>query len=232
MTVVNQQDEAYDGLKKMVLTMQLKPGEKIDKHRLEDKLGIGITPIREAIIRLRREGLFDVVAQSGTYVAKIDLNILAEGRYARMNIERSVTADAVPLLTADQIDDLERLLQMQGLYLRAGDYDKFFRADEDFHELFYKATDKEFLWNWLRLLNLQFDRFRYLRLELPGLEWDNILRQHKEIVARAKAGDAQGAAAVIVDHLHMVDDDVKPVLAAYPEYFEKAKKQTEDSAVL
>lgn len=219
MPMMNQQDEAYEGLKTMVLTMQLKPGEKIDKHRLEDKLGIGITPIREAIIRLRREGLFNVIAQSGTYVAKIDLDTLSQGRYARMNIERSVTADAVKIISADDITELERLLQMQSLYLRSGDYDKFFQADEDFHELFYKVTDKEFIWHWLRLLNLQFDRFRYLRLELPGLEWDKILDQHKEIVARIKAQDAAGAADLVVDHLHMVDDDVKIVLAAYPEYF-------------
>lgn len=219
MLMMNQQDEAYEGLKTMVLTMQLKPGEKIDKHRLEDKLGIGITPIREAIIRLRREGLFNVIAQSGTYVAKIDLDTLSQGRYARMNIERSVTADAVKIISADDITELERLLQMQSLYLRSGDYDKFFQADEDFHELFYKVTDKEFIWHWLRLLNLQFDRFRYLRLELPGLEWDKILNQHKEIVARIKAQDAAGAADLVVDHLHMVDDDVKIVLAAYPEYF-------------
>lgn len=219
MPMMNQQDEAYEGLKTMVLTMQLKPGEKIDKHRLEDKLGIGITPIREAIIRLRREGLFNVIAQSGTYVAKIDLDTLSQGRYARMNIERSVTADAVKIISADDITELERLLQMQSLYLRSGDYDKFFQADEDFHELFYKVTDKEFIWHWLRLLNLQFDRFRYLRLELPGLEWDKILNQHKEIVARIKAQDAAGAADLVVDHLHMVDDDVKIVLAAYPEYF-------------
>lgn len=219
MPMMNQQDEAYEGLKTMVLTMQLKPGEKIDKHRLEDKLGIGITPIREAIIRLRREGLFNVIAQSGTYVAKIDLDTLSQGRYARMNIERSVTADAVKIISAGDITELERLLQMQSLYLRSGDYDKFFQADEDFHELFYKVTDKEFIWHWLRLLNLQFDRFRYLRLELPGLEWDKILNQHKEIVARIKAQDAAGAADLVVDHLHMVDDDVKIVLAAYPEYF-------------
>ncbi|MBO3092287.1 GntR family transcriptional regulator [Schleiferilactobacillus harbinensis] len=219
MPMMNQQDEAYEGLKTMVLTMQLKPGEKIDKHRLEDKLGIGITPIREAIIRLRREGLFNVIAQSGTYVSKIDLDTLSQGRYARMNIERSVTADAVKIISADDITELERLLQMQSLYLRSGDYDKFFQADEDFHELFYKVTDKEFIWHWLRLLNLQFDRFRYLRLELPGLEWDKILNQHKEIVARIKAQDAAGAADLVVDHLHMVDDDVKIVLAAYPEYF-------------
>lgn len=219
MPMMNQQDEAYEGLKTMVLTMQLKPGEKIDKHRLEDKLGIGITPIREAIIRLRREGLFNVIAQSGTYVSKIDLDTLSQGRYARMNIERSVTADAVKIISADDITELERLLQMQSLYLRSGDYDKFFQADEDFHELFYKVTDKEFIWHWLRLLNLQFDRFRYLRLELPGLEWDKILNQHKEIVARIKAQDAAGAADLVVDHLHMVVDDVKIVLAAYPEYF-------------
>ena len=54
MQISNYQDEAYNAIKEMILSMQLTPGEKVDKTELSAQLKIGATPIREAIIRLRR----------------------------------------------------------------------------------------------------------------------------------------------------------------------------------
>ena len=68
MQISNYQDEAYTAIKQMILSMQLTPGEKVDKYELSTELNIGVTPIREAIIRLRREGLFDVIPQSGMWM--------------------------------------------------------------------------------------------------------------------------------------------------------------------
>ena len=65
MQISNYQDEAYTAIKQMILSMQLTPGEKVDKYELSTQLNIGVTSIREAIIRLRREGLFDVIPQIG-----------------------------------------------------------------------------------------------------------------------------------------------------------------------
>lgn len=88
MQISNYQDEAYTAIKQMILSMQLTPGEKVDKYELSTQLNIGVTPIREAIIRLRREGLFDVIPQSGTYVSKINVDEMNQGRFARVELEK------------------------------------------------------------------------------------------------------------------------------------------------
>ena len=108
MQISNYQDEAYNAIKEMILSMQLTPGEKVDKTELSAQLKIGATPIREAIIRLRREGLFNVIPQSGTYVSKINLDEMYQGRFARVNLERTIVADAVDVMTPDQIAKLEQ----------------------------------------------------------------------------------------------------------------------------
>ncbi|MFT8411615.1 MAG: GntR family transcriptional regulator [Schleiferilactobacillus perolens] len=228
MSLTNQQDEAYAALKEMVLTSRLVPGQKIDKNTLETVLRIGTTPIREAIIRLRREGLFKVVPQSGTYVAKINLDELYQGRFVRMNIEKLVITDSVNKITPGQVADLERILQLQRIYLESNDYDRFFQLDEKFHHLFYQISHKEFVWQWLQLLNLQFNRFRYLRLELKDLQWDQIIAQHQAIADAVKGHDKAAAEEWTVKHLHMVDHDVQVVLAAYPQYFTDTAAVKED----
>lgn len=69
-------------------------------------------------------------------------------------------------------------------------------------------------------LNLQFNRYRYLRLEVSGLKWHNIITEHQAIVDAVKAKDAELASHLVADHLLAIDDDVKAVLSAYPNYFE------------
>ena len=53
----NFQSQAYESIKELILTAKLIPGQKISEKELEQRLTIGRTPIREAIIRLRREAL-------------------------------------------------------------------------------------------------------------------------------------------------------------------------------
>lgn len=127
MQISNYQDEAYTAIKQMILSMQLTPGEKVDKYELSTQLNIGVTPIREAIIRLRREGLFDVIPQSGTYVSKINVDEMNQGRFARVELEKTIIASAAERMTADQVDELEQQIALQGVYEHNQDYGHFFQ---------------------------------------------------------------------------------------------------------
>ena len=129
-------------------------------------------------------------------------------------------ADAVDVMTPDQIAKLEQQIALQGVYEHSRDYDHFFDLDHDFHEIFYMADHKQFIWAWVQQMNLQFNRYRYLRLEVSGLKWHNIITEHQAIVDAVKAKDAELASHLVADHLLAIDDDVKAVLSAYPNYFE------------
>lgn len=216
----NYQDEAYARIKKMIITLELRPGQRITTKELQTKLAIGTTPVREAIIRLRREGLFLVIPQSGTYVSKINLDEVYQARYVRENLESLIFQDAAKVITPAQIAELEQNLQLQAIYLQAKNYDQFFSLDEQFHEYFYEISNKKFVWNWLQLLNAQFNRFRYLRLEISGLNWNEIYTQHQALIEALKENDPKALKKMVKSHLHLVDSDVKVVLEAVPEYFE------------
>lgn len=216
----NFQDEAYDAIQKKIMRIELRPGERIVKKNLEQELGIGATPVREAILRLRREGLISVLPQSGTFVSKISIDEIYQARFVRKNIERVVVSEAIAQITTTQLNELHKLLSLQAVYLNSNDYNSFFDLDEKFHKIFYTITHKEFVWNWLQIVNLQFDRFRYLRLEVADLDWKQIFDDHNAVVVAAEKGQVQQAVAIIDRHLQMVDDDIKVARKVHADYFQ------------
>ncbi|WP_125604888.1 GntR family transcriptional regulator [Lapidilactobacillus bayanensis] len=220
----NYQDEAYAYIKKMIITLTLRPGQHVTISSLKEQLGIGTTPIREAIIRLRREGLFRVIPQSGTYVSKINMDEVYQARFVREDLETLIFSDAAAKMSLQQLAELEQNTELQKIYLKAKNYDRFFELDEQFHKYFYEVTGKTYVWNWLQLLNAQFNRFRYLRLEVSGLNWDEILRQHEGIVEALRRRDQATVVQLVGQHLHLVDNDVKTVMIAASEYFETVSK--------
>ena len=64
---------AYRLIEAMIVTHELPPGSRISEATLSAKLGIGRTPIREALQRLSFEGTVRIVRRSGAFVSEIDL---------------------------------------------------------------------------------------------------------------------------------------------------------------
>ncbi|MEE3092729.1 MAG: GntR family transcriptional regulator, partial [Pseudomonadota bacterium] len=65
-------DQAYEGLEEMIVTLHLEPGAVLSEAELSEQLGIGRTPIREALQRLAREGLVLILPRKGILVSEIN----------------------------------------------------------------------------------------------------------------------------------------------------------------
>lgn len=215
------QDEAYQALKNKILRLELKPGIRIVQKEMQNELGIGATPVREALLRLHRDGLLEVFPQSGTFVSKIDLSEVYQARFVRESIEKLIVTEAITKITASQLLELRKLITLQEVYLHSNDYANFFDLDEAFHRTFYIINRKEFVWKWLQVVNMQFNRFRYLRLEEANLDWQQIFDDHRAIVDAIINKQPQKAALTVSRHLHMVDNDIKIALKMHPDYFKQ-----------
>lgn len=214
------QHEAYDSIKELILTAKLKPGEKVSKRDLSTMLGIGDTPVREAIIRLTKEGLFRVVPQSGTYISKISLKEMQEAQFMRNQIESLMIAQAFDKISDKQIHELDRQVKLLDVYIGDNDHITFFQLDENFHYQFYNITDNHYIWNWMKLINISLDRFRYLQLKMKELNWENINEEHRLIVKHLKKHNKEELMKVVDRHLNTTEEDINLVLANYPDYFE------------
>lgn len=78
MTIASYKDEAYHIIKEKIIRLELLPGEKISRKQFVSMLDIGDTPVREAILQLKREGLLVIRPQSGTFISKINMQQVRE----------------------------------------------------------------------------------------------------------------------------------------------------------
>lgn len=103
-------DQAYDAIVDLILSYQLRLGERTSVAQLADRLGLGKTPVKEAIARLEVEGLLAVSGRSGTTVKEIDVVTAQQLFSLRRNLEDFAVDDAVRLVTEAQLKELRLLL--------------------------------------------------------------------------------------------------------------------------
>lgn len=219
MTVANNQTRAYSKIKELILKDSLRPGQKISKNLLVKETGIGDTPVREAMLRLQREGLLKVIPQSGTYISKINLKEVYQARFVRETIEKEILADICQTISSQELAELESKLKIQRIYFEAKDTQRYFQLDEEFHYFFYEIAEKKFVWHWLQEINTALNRYRFLRLKVKDLSWENILTEHETILQLIKDKEIELLKSAISSHLNKVDEDSEIVIKKFPDYF-------------
>ncbi|WP_281166058.1 GntR family transcriptional regulator [Liquorilactobacillus sicerae] len=218
-SVVNLKLKAYSEILKKIITAEYKPGQRISEKKLSEQLNIGRTPVREALLQLRQEGLIYAVPQSGTYITKIDLQSAISARFIRESIEVKIIKEA-SALNKDQIFiKLHTIINNQKLFSIQKNVEKFFEEDEKFHKEFYEITNHKQVWDWLQTINMQLNRYRMLSLKVKKLSWKNLIQQHENILQAVENHQPNEAELLIANHLHLMLDERKTLLQTFPEYF-------------
>ena len=203
-------DKAYHLIRKKIVTLELPPLSPIDEQSLMDDLGLGRTPIREALQRLAAEGFVFFAPRRGIFVADIsitdlqkifELRVVLEGFCARLAAQRA-TQEQIALME-ETIKDLEQVSERDTAHLMA--------IDERFHALLYQAADNEFLSDTLARLHALSFRLWHLVLDrLDGVK--GAMEQHVQITSALKTRDAAGAEALIREHVSEFQQRIRSVL--------------------
>ena len=93
-------DRAYAALRDRLVDLQIAPGAPIDEDALTGELGVGRTPVREAIRRLALEGLVVVYPRRGTFAAAINITSLSDITDVRVQLEARAAERAAELADA------------------------------------------------------------------------------------------------------------------------------------
>jgi DNA-binding GntR family transcriptional regulator len=170
-------ERAYALLKERIITTRMKPGTLIHETALVSDLGLGRTPVREALKRLEAERLVVVLPRRGMYVSEITLAELRELEEVRVSLESLSARLAVQRITRRQIAEFERLLGELGAGRDGSEHatKQSLKTDRRLHELVWKASHNTLLEaECARLFNLSL-RMWYLlidRLEPSDLHED------------------------------------------------------------
>ncbi|HLX18939.1 MAG TPA: FCD domain-containing protein [Gaiellaceae bacterium] len=210
--------EVYDTLRASIVSLQRAPGQRLSEAELARDLGVSRTPVREAIIQLRADGLVEVTPQRGSFVSKISLRNVREAQFAREALECAAVRVAV-----DRIDDAagERLrenISLQRAAQDSADLEQFYRLDEAFHRELVETSGYSGISELLDRSRAHLNRVRRLSLPVPDVI-EELIDQHSAVVEAIERRDADAAEAALRHHLRGVYRVLEPLRDAHPDYF-------------
>lgn len=203
-------DKAYDLIRHKIITLELPPLSAIDEQALMQELGLGRTPIREALQRLAAEDLVTVVPRRGTFVSDISLTDLQKVFEARMVLEGFCARLAAERATAGHFERMEALTR-ELAEVCEGDSRALMSIDEQFHDVLYSAADNEFLTDAMRRLHALSFRIWHLLLDRLG-DVRGAMEQHVAITRALRRRDGVLAERLLQQHIADFQREIKSVI--------------------
>ncbi|MCG6875686.1 MAG: GntR family transcriptional regulator [Betaproteobacteria bacterium] len=184
---------AYQRLRAQILDNTLPPGFRALEQELADRLGISRTPVREALIRLQKEGLVEVIPRHGMKVLPVspsDMRDIYELLSALEGAAAEIVARRAP--GEEALAPLAQATRDMAKALKNDDLEAWAEADERFHRGLVELSGNRLLIE--AVLNL-WDRAHRARMSTLRLRAKplNSTKEHVSLLERLRAGDARGA---------------------------------------
>lgn len=193
-------DVVFNTLRQAILKGELKPGERLMEIQLAQRLGVSRTPVREAIRKLELEGLVLMIPRKGAEVAEITVKDLEDVLEVRTALEELAVKDACENITEEQLEKLEQANEAFRKALEGDDLIACGKADMEFHEIIYDATNNRRLIQILNNLREQMYRYRMEYLKDRDM-YPVLLEEHKAIREALDCHDREKAGAAIRVHI-------------------------------
>ena len=193
-----------------IVNLQLPPGQILDENHLQIELGLGRTPIREALLRLSHEKLVTIVPRRGIFVNDIGIEdlqkifearIVLESLAARLAAQRGTDAHWMKMELA-----LSRLDQHQHT-----DNTELLSIDESCHLILYDAANNEFLRDTLTALYALSKRL-WIFLAVSTQDTCSWLREHTAVLDALRTRDAARAGFLIEQHIQSFQEHTQAAI--------------------
>jgi DNA-binding GntR family transcriptional regulator len=206
--------EAYRRIRERIVSLELPPATPIDEQSLAKELGIGLTPVRQALRRLQWENLVVILPRRGTLVADVnsaDTSALFE---VRVELEGLAAELASSRATRRQLDALADLVTRTSAALaeQAPDHHRLIDLDREMHELLAQAAHNEVLAQQLDTLYIHVLRLWNVAIERIG-ELPSAIEEHLAIAQAVQDGDGVLARSLMRTHVSHFQQSYSRALA-------------------
>jgi DNA-binding GntR family transcriptional regulator len=208
-------DRAYLQLREEIIRVELRPGTVLREEALTQRLGVGRTPVREAIQRLQRDGFVTIIARRGTLVSEITITDLAAIYEVRKHLESWASRLAAQRATDDDRHAAEQLSgELEALTAQDG-YEPLLALDRRIHRYVYRCTKNPFLADTLeryhnlslRILHVAMKRYPTLRPRL-----DDVVHQQRTVLDAVCRGDGDTAERMAIEHISTFERAIREVI--------------------
>jgi len=191
-------NRAYASLRDRLITLAIPPGAPIDEEALSRDLGMGRTPVREALRRLALEGLIVVYPRRGTFASSVNITSLSDISDVRAQLEPHAAERAARLADDDDRRELEGLLAE--LADEPSSQTALIELDARVHRFVHRTSRNPYLARDLdRYLNMSI-RIWYVTFDrLPPMA--DPVGEHRALLQAIAEGDPEAARRVALEHV-------------------------------
>lgn len=182
-------EEVAGHLRAAIMSGALRPGTFIRLDETAAQLGVSITPVREALLTLRGEGMVQLEPHRGHVVVPLNRNDIEDIFWLQATIAKELAAAAAERIGAEQIDELEALNEDLAAAVEAGDVEAVVYAEFDFHRAFNHASGRiKLAWFLLHAA-----RYTPARIYAADPAWGaETVAHHSKLIAALRARDVAG----------------------------------------
>ena len=191
---------AYERLKKRIQRGELKANARLIEQDVAAELRLSRTPVREAISKLEQEGLVDKIPQRGAVVRGITEKEIDEVFGLRMVLESYAASLATERIDEEILQQLDVLLDKQHKTLEQGNVNRYIQLNTQFHDLIYRASRSDKLYQMINNLRDYFYKYRVLILKMGGMPSIS-LQDHKKMVQAMRRRDAHKVEELVKEHV-------------------------------
>jgi DNA-binding GntR family transcriptional regulator len=206
----NLSERAYEQLKAMAVTYQLRPGERLAELDLAKRLKVSRTPIREALNRLVTEGFLTFTPNRGFQCRPLDAKEIFDLYEVRRSLEATAARLAVERASDDELDDLARFLERSRGVPEKTTVMELVRLDEEFHERVAILSRNAELLRILQNINA---RIRFCRwIDMENGRRSATQSEHAGVLSALKARDPKKCAEAMNNHISRRLDQIVDVI--------------------
>lgn len=202
-------ERAYAQVRRMIIRLELAPGDVVREEVLQDRLGVGRTPIREALQRLARDQFVQVIPRRGMLVSSISASELSMLYETRAVMEPYAARLACARGLDSHWDEMAEAIASSRIVSGAPE---LLDIDRRCHEIIWAAAGNRFLTDTLDVLYAQSDRVWHMYLA-DVADTRHAVDEHDEILDALRMRDASRAADLLEAHVRSFDDQVRAAVS-------------------
>jgi DNA-binding GntR family transcriptional regulator len=201
-------DEAYLRIRDLIVSLELAPGSILNERELMERLGLGRTPVREALRALAQERLVEVYPRRGIFVSSVDVGDLASLSEVREVLESAAARLAAERATEEERAEAAALIEELARTVGARE---LIALDQRIHRHVYRCAHNPFLEKTLNEYYVLTLRIWFLALDRVA-RLDEAVQEHRELMEAIRDRDPDRAEATMLRHVRGFEQAIRQVL--------------------
>ncbi|MBL8576535.1 MAG: GntR family transcriptional regulator [Mesorhizobium sp.] len=200
--------EAFERIRDAIVSGGLEFGEHLSETQIATALGMSKAPVRAAFIELRDKGLVTIVPQSGTYVFSPTADDVRTMSEFRALLENQALAEAYAGRRDVMLGRMDEAIRAMRKAIAAKNWDAYRNADSSFHLAFLEECGNRFILKAYHLTSTALEALRVRLQRGAGNYREQSFREHCEIAALLREGKTKAAAAILRQHILVINQSL------------------------